>query len=107
MQDAPASSSVRSLDGPEDDDEMAQFGEAQKKIPHYALPNVAAILPDFANMEQETIMQAFRTGNFTHLQAVPNSINPNFIAKAKASEQEWTRKSGYGRPSTTDIGGSL
>lgn len=54
----------RTLDGPDDDDDMIQqFGEAQKKIPHYALPNVAAILPDYANMEQETIMQAFRTGN--------------------------------------------
>jgi hypothetical protein len=26
---------------------------------------------------------------------VPNQINPNFIAKAKASEHEWTRKSGF------------
>ena len=46
----------RTLDGPDDDENMQQFGEAQKRIPHYALPNVAAILPDFANMEQETIM---------------------------------------------------
>eukprot|EP01050_Picozoa_sp_SAG11_P009207 SAG11_NODE_851_length_6875_cov_8.193034_4_plen_181_part_00 len=36
----------------------------------------------------------------TYLQAVPNQVNPNFIAKAKASDQDWTRKSGFveGKP---------
>eukprot|EP01052_Picozoa_sp_SAG31_P041536 SAG31_NODE_6328_length_2064_cov_1.871756_1_plen_84_part_00 len=50
---------VPSLDGGDVND----YDETAKKIPHYALPNVAAILPDFSNVEQETIMQAFRTGN--------------------------------------------
>jgi len=88
--------SVPTLDG----DELGDYDEKAKKIPHYALPNVAAILPDFSNVEQETIMQAFRTGNYTYLQAVPNQVNPNFIAKAKASDQDWTRKSGFvdGKP---------
>ena len=36
-----------------------------------------------------------RPHTVTHLQSVPNQINPNFIAKAKASEHEWTRKSGF------------
>ena len=85
---------VRSLD--DDDQGLAMdYAQKAKRIPHYALPNVAAILPDYANIEQETIGQAFRAGNFTYLQAVPNQVNPNFIAKAKASEQEWTRKSGF------------
>ena len=51
---------VPSLDG---GDDVADYDDTAKKIPHYALPNVAAILPDFSNVEQETIMQAFRAGN--------------------------------------------
>ena len=54
---------------------------------------MAAILPDYANIEQETSGKHSR--GKLHVQAVPNQVNPNFIAKAKASEQEWTRKSGF------------
>lgn len=56
---AEAELTVPSLDG----GDVTDYDETAKKIPHYALPNVAAILPDFSNVEQETIMQAFRTGN--------------------------------------------
>ena len=35
---------VPSLDG---GDDVADYDDTAKKIPHYTLPNVAAILPDF------------------------------------------------------------
>ena len=65
-----------------DDGDAAEYDETAKKIPHYALPNVAAILPDFSNVEQETIMQAFRTGNCAqaHIHTCPTLLNSRTVA---------------------------
>eukprot|EP01050_Picozoa_sp_SAG11_P009206 SAG11_NODE_851_length_6875_cov_8.193034_3_plen_100_part_00 len=65
-----------------DSGDVAEYDQHAKKIPHYALPNVAAILPDFSNVEQETIMQAFRSGNCTTPQQTNTHIYPTMHTEA-------------------------
>ena len=64
-------------------------------IPHYALPNVATILPYYANNEQDVVKQAFRPGNYTYMASVPNRIQSGFMSRARGEAgREWTSKSG-------------
>ena len=52
------------MDSGTTEDQDSRIDESMKKmIPHYALPNVAAILPDYSNTEQDTIRQAFHGGS--------------------------------------------
>ena len=50
-------------------------------INHYELPNLTQLLYDFTNKEQDTILQCFRTGNYTSLRDLPTNLLPNSVVK--------------------------
>eukprot|EP00741_Cyanophora_paradoxa_P006990 tig00001067_g6762.t1 len=66
------------------------------ETPHYTLPNVASILPEYVNAEQDCIRQVFSVGNFAHFSLLPAEIRPNFVNRTRASMQEINRTSFQG-----------
>eukprot|EP00347_Sterkiella_histriomuscorum_P005196 403357524 len=50
-------------------------------VNHYELPNLAQLLYDYTNKEQELIQRCFRTGNYNSLREIPNKIQPNVLLK--------------------------
>lgn len=50
-------------------------------INHYELPNLAQLLYDFTNKEQDTILRCFRTGNYNSLRDLPANLLPNTVLK--------------------------
>merc|ERR1712216_313594 len=46
------------------------------------------------NMEQDTIRQAFHTGNYTYLGTVPNEIQTNYLSKLKA-DYDYSKREGF------------
>jgi len=68
-------------------EERSSFGGSQDAIAtvpqmHYEVPNLTSMLYEFTNREQEAISNAFRTGNYTSLRDLPNSIAPFNISSA-------------------------
>ena len=58
-------------------------GDAEKPLPHYALPNFSVVLPTYSNNEADCITQAFRIGNFVSLSALPNSVKPGQVSRSR------------------------
>ena len=46
---------------------------------HYEVPNLASMLYEYTNKEQDSVINAFRTNNFVQLRDLPNNIGPNNI----------------------------
>lgn len=64
-----------------DEDFLESSGS--NKAPHYALPNVAQVLPQYANEEADMIRQAFQPGNFRSITKLPNDLRFNSINEMK------------------------
>lgn len=62
---------------------MSVIGESQnyqsKISNHYEVPNMASMLYDFTNKEQERVHQSFRIGNFVSLRDLPDSLLPGNV----------------------------
>mmetsp|Transcript_41 Transcript_41/g.81 ORF Transcript_41/g.81 Transcript_41/m.81 type:complete len:152 (+) Transcript_41:3-458(+) len=46
---------------------------------HYEVPSLSSMLYEFTNKEQESILQAFRIGNWVGLRDLPDNIAPNNV----------------------------
>lgn len=55
---------------------------------HYELPNLAQLLYDFTNKEQDTILRCFRTGNWTSIRDLPANLLPNTVLKMLRDKQD-------------------
>eukprot|EP00455_Lapot_gusevi_P032137 TRINITY_DN3502_c0_g1_i2.p1 TRINITY_DN3502_c0_g1~~TRINITY_DN3502_c0_g1_i2.p1 ORF type:complete len:456 (-),score=53.94 TRINITY_DN3502_c0_g1_i2:410-1777(-) len=76
---------------PRSNDDESDRNSTSKPVPHYALPNIAAVLPDYTNSEADMIRQAFQTGNFRHLNTIPTEIKPNNILEARVEMMQSNR----------------
>lgn len=63
---------------------IVYLGDSQnyhsKITSHYEVPNMASMLYDFTNKEQERIHQSFRIGNFVSLRDLPDSLMAGNVA---------------------------
>eukprot|EP00736_Rhodelphis_marinus_P002014 Rmarinus@m.20331 len=88
-----------SIDAVETDDHLLpddhDDNDSGPKVPHYALPNVAAVLPEYTNSEQDYIRRAFQNGNYTYLATVPDKLRYNGVTEQRAEKMETTRRSLY------------
>ena len=53
-----------------------------KKIPqsnHYEVPSLSSMLYEYTNKEQDSVLNAFRTGNFNSIRDLPDNIAPNNV----------------------------
>lgn len=55
---------------------------------HYEVPNMASMLYEFTNREQDRIHQSFRTGNYISLRDIPNAIIPGNVSTMQSSKIE-------------------
>ena len=46
---------------------------------HYEVPSLSSMLYEFTNKEQDSCIQAFRTGNYVGLRDLPDHIAPNNV----------------------------
>lgn len=46
---------------------------------HYEVPSLCSMLYEYTNKEQDTVVNAFRMGNFVSLRDLPENIAPNNI----------------------------
>ncbi|CDW90631.1 UNKNOWN [Stylonychia lemnae] len=56
--------------------------------PHYEVPNLASMLYEYTNKEQERIRQGFRIGNFISLRDLPHEINPGNVLMTQQQKIE-------------------
>lgn len=61
-------------------------------VPRYAMPNIASILPGFANSEQDHIGRAFASANYDSLQRVPSDLDYGTVNAARQQVMESVRK---------------
>lgn len=81
----------------EDADKAAEMGigaAATGALPRYAQPNLASVLPSYANVEQDYIKDAFEPAGFTSLRACPDKLQPNAVAETIAMRQDVNRRGG-------------
>ena len=52
-------------------------------LPRYALPNMASILPEFANSEQDFIRRTFQASNYDRIKTLPDDIATNNVHRAR------------------------
>mgnify|MGYP000074998994 CR=1 FL=1 len=62
-------------------------------VPHHQTSNFAAILPDFSNMEQDYIRQAFSKTSFVSVRDLPTRFKPTATARALAAKIDANRRS--------------
>jgi len=61
----------------------APDGPGPARLPHYALPNFATVLPTYTNYEADAVVSAFRVGNFTSIKDLPEHIRPGQVARQR------------------------
>ena len=80
-----------SNDGMLNDDEISLPDGSN--MPHHQVPNFAAILPDYTNMEQDYIRQAFSRTSFVSVRDLPTTFHPSATARAMANKMNTNRRS--------------
>ena len=79
--------------GNDDDDAALNFLPDESSLPHHQVPNFAAILPDYTNMEQDYIRQAFSRTSFVSVRDLPSNFRPSATARAMANKMNTNRRS--------------
>ncbi|GMH33827.1 hypothetical protein BSKO_01661 [Bryopsis sp. KO-2023] len=54
-------------------------------LPHYALPSISSLLPEYANSEQDIIHRTFHKGNYDMLRSLPDVIHEHEVIRARMS----------------------
>ena len=72
---------------------VAGGGEEESfvQVPRYAMPNISSVLPEYSNMEQDTIRRCFGNANYDSLLRLPHKIDLNTINIARAEVMEDNR----------------
>ena len=60
--------------------------------PHHQTANFAAILPDYSNLEQDYIRQAFSKTSFVSVRDLPTRFKPTATARAFAAKIDANRR---------------
>jgi|TARA_B100000795_G_scaffold260079_1_gene235593 hypothetical protein len=74
-------------------DDNLDFLPNATDMPHHQVPNFAAILPDYTNMEQDYIRQAFSRTSFVSVRDLPSTFKPSATARAMANKMNTNRRS--------------
>ena len=75
------------------DENDLNFLPDESTMPHHQVPNFAAILPDYTNMEQDYIRQAFSRTSFVSVRDLPSTFKPSATARAMANKMNANRRS--------------
>lgn len=63
-----------------------------KRLPHYAVPNTTAILPNYHNEEQDVIQRAFAAANYDLIRELPEELRFTEVHKARREKMEEMRR---------------
>lgn len=67
----------------------------QGRLPHYAVPNISYLLPDYSNQEAEVVKQVFLPNNFFTLHTtLPAVVFPDFRMVSRRSRVQQMKGSG-------------
>ncbi len=75
-----------------DDSAVSARAGGMRDLPHHRVPNFAAILPDYTNMEQDYIKQAFSRSSFVMVRDLPSRFKPSATARAMATKMNANRR---------------
>ena len=73
-------------------DQGATIGHRTRPTPHYQVPSLNAILPDYTNRETDLIQQAFSRTSFVSVRDLPTTFRPSATARAMAAKMNNNRR---------------
>ena len=66
--------------------------DKRRPTPHYQVPSLNAILPDYTNRETDLIQQAFSRTSFVSVRDLPTTFRPSATARAMAAKMNNNRR---------------
>ena len=72
---------------------VAGGGEEESfvQVPRYAMPNISSVLPEYSNMEQDTIRRCFGNANYDSLLRLLHVLSPRSVSSRPPASDRSSR----------------